>query len=335
MTQAAPVVVGTPPGRLRLFALDAAADLGAEVARRLDGPLTPHEELVFADGESKARPLEAIDGDDVYVLQRLHADERGSAEQKLCRLLFFIAACKDAGAARVSAVVPYLCFSRQDRRVEPQDPVTTRYVGALFEAAGADVLVSLDVHEPTAFENAFPHRTLAVTAAPLFVDYVRSLPDKTFCVVSPDIGGAKRAERFRSALEAALGRPVSRALVEKHRKAGGLTGELLVGDVAGATALIFDDLISSGGTLARAARRVRDAGARRVIALAAHGLFTPDAHARLVDPALDRIVVLDTARTGFAGGDPSRLEVLSSAALLADVIARLRGRRALDDLFAG
>lgn len=334
MAQAA-LVAGTTTGRLRLFALDAAADLGAEVARRLDQPLTPHEELAFADGESKARPLEAIDGDDVYVLQRLHSDERWSAEQKLCRLLFFIGACKDAGAARVTAVVPYLCFSRQDRRVEPQDPVTTRYVGALFEAAGADVLVSLDVHEPTAFENAFSRRTVAVTATPLFVDYVRGLPDETFCVVSPDIGGAKRAERFRSALEAALERPVSRALVEKHRKAGGLSGELFVGDVAGATALILDDLISSGGTLARAARQARGKGARRVIALAAHGLFTADAHTRLSDPAFERIVVLDTARSGFAGADSARLEVLSSASLLADVIARLRDRRALDDLLAG
>ena len=108
---------------------------------------------------------------DVYVVQSLHGGPSESANDKLCRLLFFIGALKDAGAARVTAVVPYLCYARKDRRTKPHDPVITRYVAGLFEAVGADRVVTLDVHNPVAFENAFRCRTITATAAPLFVDY--------------------------------------------------------------------------------------------------------------------------------------------------------------------
>ena len=135
----------------------------------------------------------------------------------------------------------------------------------LFEAVGTDAIVTLDVHNPAAFENAFRCRTVALTAAPLFVDYAGTgrAGRAKLCVVSPDPGGVKRAELFREALEAAIGRPVGKAFADKHRSAGVVTGDLLVGDVAGATALIIDDLISTGGTLVRAARAARQAGRGR------------------------------------------------------------------------
>ena len=184
-----------------------------------------------------------------------------SANDKLCRLLFFIGALKDAGAARVTAVVPYLCYARKDRRTKPNDPVTTRYVAGLFEAVGTDVVVTLEVHNPTAFENAFRCRTVTLTGTPLFVAYARELKDEKLCVVSPDTGGAKRAELFRETLEAACGRPVGKAFADKHRSAGVVSGDLFVGEVAGSTALVIDDLISTGGTLA--ARREGGAQGRR------------------------------------------------------------------------
>jgi ribose-phosphate pyrophosphokinase len=196
--------------RLCLFALQATSALGAAVAAALDQSLALHEERAFEDGEHKTRPLEPVRGADVYVLHSLNGETDQSANDKLCRLLFFIGALKDAGAARVTALAPYLCYSRKDRRTKPNDPVTTRYVAALFEAVGTDAVVTLDVHNPAAFENAFRRPTVALTAAPLFVDYAKVLGDARLCVVSPDTGGAKRADLFHEALAAALGRPVAR-----------------------------------------------------------------------------------------------------------------------------
>src|SRR5271166_4547384 len=180
--------------RLQLFALQATAELGEAVARALGQPLAKHEERQFEDGEHKTRPLEAVGGADVYVVQSLHSGPSETVNDKLCRLLFFIGALKDAGAARVTAVVPYLCYARKDRRTKPNDPVTIRYIAAMFEAVGTDCIVTLEVHNPVAFENAFRCRTVTLTGAPLFVDYARSVADEKFAVVSPDPGGAKRAE---------------------------------------------------------------------------------------------------------------------------------------------
>jgi ribose-phosphate pyrophosphokinase len=266
-------------------------------------------------------------------LQSLHGGPEQSANDKLCRLLFFIGALKDSGAARVTALVPYLCYARKDRRTKPNDPVTTRYVASLFEAVGTDAVVTLDVHNPAAFENAFRHPTVALTAAPLFVDYVKGLADEALCVVSPDPGGTKRADVFHEALEAALGRRVGKAFVDK-RSAGIVTGELFVGEAVGATALVIDDLISTGGTLVRAARAARKAGAKRVLALVTHGLFMPGAEAALMDPAIDRIVVTDSVpafRLGAAAAR-SKVDTIAVAPLLAEAIRRLCAGETLTDL---
>ena len=173
---------GAKPGNpARLFALQATADLGKAVAHALGGKLAAHEERAFEDGEHKVRPLDAVGGADVYVVQSLHGGPSESANDKLCRLLFFIGALKDAGAARVTAVVPYLCYARKDRRTKPNDPVTTRYIAGMFEAVGTDCIVTLEVHNPVAFENAFRCRTVTLTGTPLFVDYVRDAEGRQAC----------------------------------------------------------------------------------------------------------------------------------------------------------
>lgn len=322
-------------GRFCLFALEATIDLGKAVARALGHELAAHEERAFEDGEHKVRPLDAVGGADVYVIQSLHSGPSESASDKLCRLLFFIGALKDAGAARVTAVVPYLCYARKDRRTKPNDPVITRYVAEMFEAVGTDCIVTLDVHNPVAFENAFRCRTVTLTGAPLFVDYVRALADDRLSVVSPDPGGTKRAELFRQALEAALQRPIGKAFADKHRSAGVVSGDLFIGDVAGTTALVIDDLISTGGTLLRAARAARRAGARRVIALVTHGLFMAGAAEAIADAAIDRLVVTDAVPAFRLGGGPARdkIETLPVAPLLATAIRRLREGAMLSDLF--
>jgi ribose-phosphate pyrophosphokinase len=319
---------------LRVFALNATAALGSVVATALGRPLAAHEEREFEDGEHKTRPLEGVRGSHVFVLQSLHSEMEQSANDKLCRLLFFIGALKDAGAARVTAIVPYLCYARKDRRTKPNDPVTTRYVASMFEAVGNDEVVALDVHNPVAFENAFRCPTVALTAAPLFVEYVRALADDRLCVVSPDPGGAKRADVFHEALQYELGQPVGKAFADKRRSAGIVSGDLLVGEVEGATALVIDDLISTGGTLLRAARAARHAGAKRVLALVTHGLFMPGAEAVLLDPAIDRLIVTDSVSVLKPMGEAARakVDIVTVAPLFAECIRRLHAGDALTDL---
>jgi ribose-phosphate pyrophosphokinase len=319
---------------MKIFALQASSEFGERIARELEQPLSRHEEREFEDGEHKARPLDDVAGSSVYVVQSLHSGPAHSANDKLCRLLFFVGALKDAGAARVTALVPYLCYARKDRRTKPNDPVTTRYVAALFEAVGTDALVTMDVHNVAALENAFRGVSVNLTAATLFVEFARGLAGHKLCVVSPDTGGAKRAELLRLALEAKLGQPVEGAFAEKHRSGGVVSGDLWAGDVEGRTALIVDDLISTGGTLLRTAKAAKVRGADKVIALVTHGLFMAGSAEVLADPALDQVVVTDIVPPFRLPAHAARhkLQILSAAPIFADALRRLDANSGLSDL---
>jgi ribose-phosphate pyrophosphokinase len=311
---------------LALFALNATRPFAERVAARLGTELCAHEERNFEDGEHKARPLESVRGRNCYVVQSLYGGPDQSANDKLCRLLFFVGALKDASAASVSAVVPYLCYARKDRKTQPRDPVTTRYVACLFEAVGVDRVVTLDVHNLAAFQNSFRCRTDHLSALPLFVERFAPIArEEPVVVVSPDIGGAKRARAFGAALERAIEREVPSAFVEKHRSGGVVTGGAFAGDVRDRVAILVDDLISSGGTILRAAHACRELGAREVHAVATHGLFVENATEVVADDALEQVVVTDSVppfRLDLATvGD--KLVVLDSAPLFAEAIRRI------------
>lgn len=188
---------------LMLFALGASRPFAELVARQIGIALAAHEEREFEDGEHKTRALESVRGRDVFVLHSLYGDAEQSGNDKLCRLLFFIGALKDAAAARVKAVVPYLAYARKDQKTKPRDPVITRYVATLFEAVGTDAVVTLDVHNLAAFQNAFRCRTEHLNAHRLFAAFCAPLlKDCEVVVVAPDAGGIKRAEQFRQHLAA-------------------------------------------------------------------------------------------------------------------------------------
>ena len=282
-------------GDLVLLTLDAGRAFTDAVGAALGTPPGAHEERTFEDGEHKCRPLVSVRGRDAYVVHSLYADAEYSADEKLTRLLFFIGALKDAAAASVTAVVPYLAYSRKDRKSKPRDPVTTRYVAALFEAVGTDAVVTIDVHNLSAFQNAFRCRTEHLEAGGLLArHFAQRVGDAPLAVVSPDAGGMKRAEDFRRRLERLVGRPVAPAIAEKHRISGTVSGEALVGDVEGRVAIIVDDMISAGTTMARAAAACRARGATTVYAAATHGLFAGDANATLAAAPIDAIVTTDT-----------------------------------------
>jgi len=321
---------GFPP---ILFALGASRRFGEAVATRLDLELSAHEERDFVDGEHKVRPLVEVGNRDVYVIHSLAGDAEQSPNDKLVRLLFFIGAVKQAGAARVTAVTPYLPYARKDRRTKPRDPVSMRYVAALFEAMGTDCLVTFEIHNVAAFENAFGScRAENLPAAAVLAEHVLPmLGDEPVVVVSPDSGGAKRANLFRTVLEQRLGRPVSNALLEKHRSAGVVSGSLFAGEVDGCVAIIVDDLIASGGTIARAATACRERGAVRTLAVAAHGLFSDGAPTLFGEAGPELVLVCDGVEVQEVA-DPARLRIVSAAPLFADAISRLHSGEPLYDL---
>lgn len=311
---------------LTLFALEGSRPFGEPIAARLAVPLAPHEERGFEDGEHKARPLQDVHGHDVFVVHALHGDGGQSANDKLCRLLFFCGALRDAGAASVTAVTPYLCYARKDRRTKSSDPITTRYVAALVEAMGIRRVIGVEVHNVAAFENAFRCLTTHVECAPILAaHFAPLLRGKAVAAVSPDAGGAKRAARFREELQDLGITDVASAFMEKKRSAGVVSGDLLAGDVAGRVAIIVDDLIATGGTLARAARACRAGGATQVFAAAAHGLFMAGAPELMAETALDGIVVTNTVPTfRLSPHDAGRVTVIDASDRVADAIGACR-----------
>ncbi|MPV68368.1 ribose-phosphate diphosphokinase [Burkholderia sp. BE17] len=318
-----------------LFAFASSRAFGERIAAHLGVTLAAHEERPFEDGEHKTRPLASVRGHDVYVVQSLHGEPGSSVNDKLCRLLLFVAALKDASAARVCAVTPYLCYSRKDRRSQPRDPVSTRYVATLLEAVGVDRIVAIDVHNLAAFQNAFRCPTEHLEANGMLVEwFAGQAGDRPVVVVSPDAGGVRRAEDFRARLETRLGRPVDAAFAGKLRSGGIVTAKPIVGEVSGRCAVIVDDLIGAGTTLAHTAEDCRALGAQAVYAVATHGMFFDGAAERLGSGPLTAIAVTDTVPPWRVPPGPLRdkLAILDSAPLFAEAISRIHRGGSLTDL---
>jgi ribose-phosphate pyrophosphokinase len=306
-----------------LFAPSESRPFGRAVATALGTELDAHHERTFADGEHEMRPEVNVRGRDVFVIQSLYADEEWSVNDKLCRLLFLLGALRDASAKRVTAVVPYLCYQRKDRKTKPRGPVTTRYVAGMCEAVGVDRVLTMEVHNLAALQNAFRVRTEHLEARPLFVRQLsEKLTDERVVVVSPDEGGVKRAAKFADGLGTATGRDVPTAFVEKIRTGGeAVQGGTLVGGVDDRVALVVDDLVSTGGTITQAAAACAEEGARAVWGVVTHGLFVGEADERIADSALDALYVTNTIRPNRLTGEAAaRLAVCDAAPRFAAAI---------------
>ena len=309
----------------RLFALAPGHGFADRVAAHLGVDRDPVEERVFEDGEAKVRPLADVRGADCVVLQSLDGGPAGNVHDRLMRVILLIGALRDAGARRLIGVFPYLAYARKDRRTKPQDPLSLRYVAQMLEAVGLEAVVALEVHDLAAFENAFRIPSIPLDTRRLFVDRARALAgDRPLVVVSPDPGGIKRAQLFAEMLAAHGVASRGLAVVEKRRTGGVVSGERVVGEVADALPLIVDDLTSSGGTLARAARALTAAGAAAPLVAVAHGAFDDEAAAKLADAPIARLLVTDSI-------DPPRLtpdelgtlEIVGCGELVAGAIRRV------------
>lgn len=313
---------------MRLFALKATRELGDAIARAGDIALDPLEERDFPDGEHKSRPLVSVRNEDVYVVQSLNAGDGQSPADRLLRLLFFLATCRDNGAARVTAIVPYLAFMRKEVQTQPRDPVTSRYVATLFEAMRPDMVVTLEAHNQAAFQNAFRCGALHLDMHHLFIEAIaRSVDAQKLVFLSPDSGGMKRANLLLQSYADEGHGEARLAMMEKHRSGGAVSGNLFAGDVKDADVVIVDDMISTGGTILRAAEAATKFGARRVFAVATHGLFNGAAEALFSSGLVHGVIVSDSA-TPFAISSAYRngkLQVVSCAPLIAEMIKRLHG----------
>ena len=321
---------------MRFFVLNGAEALGASTAAALRHAPDPHEERDFEGGEHKARPLTSVRGEDVFVLHDLVGDRRSSVNDRLIRLLFFLATCRDNGAARLTAVVPCLAYGRKDRQTKARDPVTTRYVAQLFEVMGTDRVITLDAHNIAAFQNAFRCETVHLDTRRLFVPAIRHLAaNRPVTILSPDGGGIKLAQLLKAVLETETDLAIGFGLMEKRRSRGVVSGNLFAGAVEGTVVFIIDDMIVSGGTILRAAKACVERGAAAVHVLAAHGMFNDMAGSLFADNAIDRITVTDStaaAARAKAAFPDARLDIIGVGGLIGQAILRLRSKESITDL---
>lgn len=266
----------------------------------------------FPDGECDVHIVENVRGADVFIVQSLHAP----IGEYLLELALMTDACHRSGAARVTAVVPYLGYARHDRRETGSEPLGARVMAELLAASRVERLICLDLHS-AAVEGCFPQPVEHASAVPVLVEALRQRMPSNAVVVSPDLGAVKRAELFARPLG------LNVAVVHKHRLSGAeVQAEGVVGEVKGHHAIVVDDMISTGGTLVAAINAVLAAGAQNpVTVVASHGLFVGPAAQRLASMPIERIIVSDSVPGPVSASLP--LERIGCAPVLASVIRRL------------
>ena len=309
--------------RLRLFSGSANVALAQEVARYLGMDLGPMIRKRFADGELYVQIQESIRGCDVYLIQ----PSCRPVNDHLMELLIMIDACRRASARQITAVIPYYGYARADRKTAGRESITAKLVANLMTESGANRILAMDLHSAQIqgyFDIPFDH----VYGSPVLLDYLASkdLPD--LVVVSPDVGGVARARAFAKKLNDA---PL--AIIDKRRQAHNEAEVMnLVGDVAGKTAVLVDDLIDTAGTIAEGARLLREKGARQVYACATHAVFSPPAISRLSSGVFEEVIVTNTIPVPESDHF-EQLRVLTVANLLGETIWRIHEDSSVSSMF--
>jgi ribose-phosphate pyrophosphokinase len=315
--------------RLMVFAGRSSKALGEKIADRLGIELGAVDLKTFANGEIYGRFGESVRGADVFLVQSTCRP----VNDNLVELLIMINAAKLASAHRITAVMPWYGYSRQDKKSAPREPITAKLVADLLQAAGVDRVLTMDLHAGQV-QGFFNIPVDHMTAVPLLADhfleqrFTGGLREE-LVVVSPDAGRAKLAEHFADKMGASV------AVLTKRRP-GHNQAEvtMLIGEVAGRAAILIDDMIDTAGTLVAGARVVREAGASRVMAAATHGLFSGVAYDRLRSSELEEIVVTDTIPLPDEGR-PDSLRILSVDRMLADTIRNVFFDESVSEIFAG
>jgi ribose-phosphate pyrophosphokinase len=313
--------------RLMIFSGRSNPDLAARIARRLEVGLGAVTLKTFANGEIYARYDESIRGGDVFLVQSCNLP----VNRNLMELLIMADAAKLGSADRVTAVIPWYPYSRQDKKSAPREPITARLVASLMHTSGIDRVLTMDLHAGQVqgfFDGPVDH----MTALPMFAQYFRDrgMSGPGVVVVSADAGRAKLAKKFAEMLDTTF------AIISKERPSHNEARVMeVIGDVRGCKAIISDDMIDTAGTLCAGAEAVKQAGATSVVACATHPLFSGDALERIESSALDSVVVCDTVPIAPAVRESGKVRVLPVDQILAMTIGEIFNQGSVSQIFGG
>jgi len=309
--------------RFKIFAGSANPVLAESICRHLDVPLGKALLGRFSDGEIYFQILENVRGADVFVVQPCC----NPVDSNLLELLLMIDAFKRASAWRITAVLPYYCYARQDRKDKPRVPISAKLVADLLETAGASRALTLDLHAPQ-IQGYFDVPVDHLYASPVLVEYFKQLHLKDLTVVSPDAGGVERARFFAKRLDAPL------AIVDKRRVDVDVSEVMhLIGDVRGRSALIVDDIIDTAGTLVKTAEALKKEGATQVYAACTHAVLSGPAVERIQKSSLTEVVATDSVPLNGEAKELHKIRVLSVASLLARGIRSIHEETSISELF--
>lgn len=310
-------------GQLKLFLGSAHPALGKEIAEFLGVPIGQAKLRRFPDSEVSFQIEENIRGTDVFIVQSTCSP----VDQNLIELCVMIDAFRRSSALRITAVIPYYGYARQDRKDKPRVPISAKLVANLLSAAGANRVLTMDLHKPQ-IQGFFDIPVDHLFAAPVVIDYLSRLNESELTLVSPDAGGAERARAYAKRLGADL------AIVDKRRSDDGTTEVMnVVGEVEGRVCIIQDDIVDTAGTLCSAVQALADTGARRVLACAVHGVLSGSALERVEKSPLEELIVTNTIPLESARERSDKLHVLSVATLLGNAIKNIHEETSVSSLF--
>jgi ribose-phosphate pyrophosphokinase len=310
-------------GPLKLFTGSAHAALAREIAEHLGIPLGAARLHRFPDTEVSFQIDENIRGTDVFIVQPTSAP----VDEHLVELCVMIDAFRRSSASRITAVIPYYGYARQDRKDKPRVPISAKLVANLIGAAGANRVLTMDLHKAQ-IQAFFDIPVDHLFAAPVIIEYLSRQKVGPVTIVSPDVGGAERARAYAKRIDADL------AIIDKRRTDDG-TAEVMnvVGDVKGRVCVIADDIIDTAGTIQKAATALMEAGAERVLACAVHGVLSGPAIERIEKSPLEQLIVTNTIPLSEAGRQCKKIVVLSVARLLGQAIRNIHEETSVSSLF--
>lgn len=308
---------------IKLFAGSASQDLAKKISSAINVPVSKSTITRFADGELKVKLEENIRGRDVFIVQSTH-----SPAENILELLLFLDAAKRASADRVTAVIPYFGYARQDRKDEPRVPISAKLLADLIARSGASRVLTMDLHAEQ-IQGYFDIPVDHLYAVPVFIDYYQKFNTASLIIVAPDTGSVKRARAFARR----LGKHVPIAIVDKRRTGPNKSVAVsIIGDVENKTALIYDDMLDTGGTMVDAADSIRKKGAREIYTCVVHPLLSGSAPEKLMKSCIKELVVTDTIPLS-PDKKIKKLKILSVASLLGKAIMRIHRAESISSLF--
>lgn len=308
---------------LKVFSGNGNPRLAQAICEYLRIPMGQWKLMRFSDGELYCQLLENVRGTDVFVIQPTCCP----ANETLMELLLAVDALKRSSADRITAVIPYYGYARQDRKDKPRVPISAKLVADLLQAAGAQRLLTMDLHAP-AIQGFFDVPVDHLLAAPVMLEWIERQRFENVTIVSPDAGGVERARLFAKRLGAGL------AIIDKRRVEANVAATMnVIGDVRGQTCVIVDDIVDTAGTLVGSVRALREKGAKKLVACFTHAVLSGPAMTRIAEADIDHIAVTDTIPMDERKAMEPKLTVLSVASLLGEAIARIHSNSSVSSLF--